>query len=186
MNPAILGQFWFLPFRRSMKYKRLAALCGIFLVMAGLNVSCNDTAQAIALEIKAAPKVALGDNAAVRISIKNMPEDITEVEMTWHGFGPEDLPRPMTIGLPRIGPSPSVTKALQLTWESSNAGILGTDATMPSFFSDNDDNSPSGTKDFSIEHYLQTLLPGSTEITFTLKDGNDILATQKVDITITK
>jgi hypothetical protein len=169
-----------------MKYKRLAALCGIFLVIAGLSVSCNSTVQETTMEIKAAPVVALGENAAVRVDIKNIAEDITEIEMTWHGFGPEDLPRQRTIGLPRIGPPPSVTKALQLTWESSNAGILGTDATMPSFFSDNDDKSPSGTKDFGIEHYLQTLLPGSTEITFTLKDGNDTLATQKVDITITE
>jgi len=172
-------------FWRNMKYKRLAVLCGIFLFMAGLSVSCNGAAQGIALEIKAAPMVTIGDNAAVRLTIKNIPEDITEIEMTWHGFGPEDLPRSMTIGLPRIGPSPSVTKALQLTWESSNAGILGTDATMPSFFSDNEKSS-SGTKNFDIEHYLQTLSTGSTEITFTLKDGNDILAIQKVDITITE
>jgi hypothetical protein len=169
-----------------MKYKRLAVLCGIFLFIVSMNVSCNCAAQGIALEIKAAPTVAIGDNAAVRLTIKNIPEDITEIEMTWHDFGPEDLPRPMTITLPQVGPTPSTTKALQLIWDSSNSGILGTDAKMPSLFFDNKDKQPSDKKVFDIEYYLQTLSSGSTEITFTLKDGNDILVLRKLDITITE
>lgn len=193
----------------TMNYKQLGVLCALFLVMVVLTVSCNGAAQEttttwvtttqvttttpeitvepeITLEVEAAPAVPLGENAPVRVTIKNMPGNYNVIEMTWYGFTPPDLPRQMTIEIPPLASSPGTVKAFQLIWESSNPGILGTDARMPSLPVISPLVNNPGKINIDLEHYLQTLSVGSTEITFTLKDGDKILDTEKVVITVTE
>jgi hypothetical protein len=131
------------------------------------------------------PQTALvGRNVAVRVIFRNLPEEGSDIDMTWYGFGVEDVPVVVTVGLPSSPGASGDRKKLSLLWESSNADILGGQVEPPSIFSTNDEELRPGFRDASLEFYFETLSAGTTELSLTLTRPDGSLIERVVEVTV--
>lgn len=162
-----------------MSIRQVIALLGGLLIVAGLTISCGAPPQELTMEVPTPQTVIVGKNVLVQVIFRNLPEEGSDFDMTWYGFGEQPQ---VTI---RLLPPSGDRVRLQLRCESSNASILGGLAEPPMIFSPNGAELRPRAKEVSLGFSFETLSAGTTELLLTLTrpDGNAV--SKRIDVTVT-
>jgi hypothetical protein len=147
------------------------AAVGLTLVV--LTAGCAAPVPNVDMEVSAPGTARVGENARVRVLFENLPREGCEIEMEFHGFGPDGPPLEIVLEMPPLDGASGDRKKLGLLWENSNGSILGALADMPHI--------PSGPGS-PFEFPFEALSAGTTEIALTMTgaDGNMIERTVTV------